>query len=206
MLLRLAPHLDKGISIHICVNKRFKGPCFFFRYEDNVGHPLTCNWKGDILHLAKVNDNKRFYSLIELFNFLTQSNTVAIPRCWSSAFRWTPSTTWTPHHSKPFHELLELLQCYVHEEPPYQLYFKGYGPKPSFTHHKKNMDRYCEAQWKLTKPIQIYTNSNQNLIRQTWKKFVTQHQILKKTQCQTLFQPSSPSPSPQTSQLGEQET
>jgi hypothetical protein len=212
MLVRLATNNKHSLQVRIHTSSNFKCPFFVFKHCDNKGHPLVGGWHNDTLTLPKQRDGQSFTSLIQLFRFLVQAHTetLSIPQDWTLAFWWTRHDEWRVDQIEPFSTFLTKYQCYVHDEPPYQLYFTGYGPKvsppppPSFEHQftlpkldcvKKTMsfNHLCHESWISNAPIPVYTNSNAKMNRQIWKRFLTRHQILSHEDSSALFD-SHPSP------------
>lgn len=213
MLLRLATHTMHGLQVRIRVSSNFKCPFFVFQHCDNQGHSLVGGWHGDTLTLPKLRDGQCFTSLLHLFRFLAQAHAtpLSIPRNWALAFCWTPHNEWNVGQIQPFSTFLQRHKCYVHDEPPYQLYFTDSGPKlsappTSFEHQfalpnldpphqvqsepaKKTMSfkQLCRDSWGINTPIPVYTNSNSKMNRQIWKRFLTRHQILNQKNSSTLF-------------------
>lgn len=194
MFLQLRPPFDRGLVLRIQVNPRFKCPFFIFLHEDNVGHPLVGGWDGDMLTLPRVRDKQQFTSLLQMFYFLHGTQNVQIPMCWSNAFQWTPAVNnnnnWSASQQKPLHHFLQVHNCYIHEEPPYQIFYRSTKLPCA---RRQNMERSYRERWTQHQPIQIYTNPNPKQNRQIWKRFLTQHRILPKDQCQVLFDGDPPS-------------
>lgn len=174
MLLRLCEKFGQTLQIHIQINRRYKCPFFVFRHQDNVGHPWVGGWTNDQYVLPKIQDNIRFISLIELFQFLCPRG--QMPLYWDDAFEWVPDDIWISHRALPFQQFLRQFDCYVHEQPPYQLYFR----------QTTNMDAACQTSWnehKCALPIHSTLTQNPNVVRH----FLRHRRILPKEQCVELF-------------------
>ncbi len=195
MLLRLTSRFDRGLVAHIQLNRSFsKCPVFVVRHCDNSHHPLVGGWSQDTYRPPQIKDNQWFTSLFELFYFLHGSSNVGIPQCWNDAFQWVPTTNWKDSQTKPLTQFLQYAGCYIHEEPPYQVFFNGHIPHYS----QAAMEQYCRTKWSGPEvaPIPTYPQPHLNLkkTRQMWTHFLTTRQIVSKETCAALFQPKQSAP------------
>jgi len=201
MLLRLADG-SSTLQVRIHASSRFKSPFFSFRRQDNTHTGLVGAWCGDTYTLPQIS-HKQFTSVLELFLFLKSHSLnvpgkPVIPQSWGRAFCWTPQDTWDVLTVQPFSTFLQKYGCYVHDEPPYELYFNQCCPKPAQTRftfsdqfrprHSNSMSfkHMCKDSWESKTPVPVYTNPHPQMNRQIWKKFLLQHQILSKSHCSKL--------------------
>lgn len=175
MLLRLAPCYESTLQLRICISKVYRCPFFVFRPQDNTHHPLVGGWQNDMRRLPILSQPRRFTSLLDVFLFLAPDTTAQVPLDLTHAFCWTRATTWMD--AQPFKTFLQFYECYVHDEPPYQLYFNRFKPKTGMPQKAKpeSLKKRCAQAWAANTPLPIYSTPRST--RRLWAKFLTRHRI-----------------------------
>lgn len=191
MFLRLVPYYNSTLQVRICISKVYQCPFFVFRPRENsIG-----GWHNGVLSLSKLNQPRRFTSLLEVFLFLRQDPTAHVPMDLTGAFCWSRGDCWDDQTARPFRSFLKTHACYVHNEPPYQLYYLGFGPKTRMSSSlskpkPESIKKRCCQAWADKTAFPIHTTSNSSATHPLWTRFLTRHRILDPSDQTILFGPS----------------